>query len=59
MGNEFKIKIILHSGQEALFENILAGEEYQKEIDGIKLSVGNQHPYTVTATPASKGDPIK
>ncbi len=32
MANEFKIKVILHSGKEALFESIEAGEQYQKEL---------------------------
>lgn len=59
MANEFKIKVILHSGKDALFESIKAGDAYQKVIDGIKLSIGNQHPYAVAATPASKDDPIK
>ncbi len=59
MANEFKIKVILHSGKEALFENIQAGEALPKEIDGIRLTVGTHHPYPVTATPASMDDPIK
>ena len=59
MANELKIKVILHSGKEAGFENITAGDAYQNEIDGIKLSLGSQHPYPVTATPVNKEDPIK
>lgn len=59
MANEFKVKVILHSGEEVQFDHIKPGEQYDNEINGIHLSIGTEHPYPVTATPKSIEDPIK
>jgi len=55
----FKINVILHSGKEVLFEGIEPDKAYERELDGVRCTVGAEHPAPVAIRPASVDDPVK
>ena len=59
MSTDFKIKVILHSGVESIFEDIVYGKDYFRQSNGIKLKVSADFPPKVTSTPPSIDDPVK
>ncbi|MFA6134734.1 MAG: alpha-galactosidase [Phycisphaerae bacterium] len=51
MAANLKINVILHSGKNVLFENILPGKAYSAQQDGVRLTVGRRCPAPVTVVP--------
>lgn len=58
MAAKFEINVVLKSGKQALFTDILYGREYASEKDGIKIRIGSEFPSPITVTPPCIDDPV-
>ena len=58
MSTTFEINVVLRSGREVLFKDIVCGTEYSRSINGVAVYIGTSFPAPVEVTPENISDPV-